>query len=44
LALDHKSGCTDLIEGTGAVSRVTEAAIKLDLRQDALYAKTVTKK
>jgi hypothetical protein len=33
-----------LFEGTGAVSRVTEAAIKLDFEQDASSAKTVTKK
>jgi hypothetical protein len=44
LTLDHESGCRNVFEGTLRCITGYRTAIKLDLRQDALYAKTVTKK
>jgi hypothetical protein len=44
LALDHESGCRNLFEGTWRRITGYRTAIRLDLRQDASSAKTVTKK
>jgi hypothetical protein len=43
LALDHESGCTNLLEGTGAVSGLPNS-YQVRFTAGYLFAKTVTKK